>query len=81
MVTESQFEDKGYDQDFLAIIIIKKTKPPNGFTATCHLLYDSLKVYFQTINSHFISKVYATGIDCMKREYQYWELKKNHIRL
>ena len=43
---ESQLEDKVYNQDFMVII-----KGPNGFIATCHLHYDSLKISFQ-VNNH-----------------------------
>ena len=45
--SESQLEDKVYNQDCMVII-----KGPNGFSATCHLHYDSLKIFFQVINSH-----------------------------
>lgn len=38
MVTESQFEDKGYNQDFLAIIIIKK-KPNHQMVSLLHVTY------------------------------------------
>lgn len=49
MVTESQLEGKVYNQEFLAKINkTKQNTAPNGFIATCHLLYDSLKTSFQT---------------------------------
>lgn len=51
MVTESQFKDKGYNQDFLAIIIIKKNQTTKWFhcymSPTLWLLKSILSNYQQ----------------------------------
>ena len=55
---ESQLEDSVYNQDFMVII-----KGPNGFIATCHLHYDSLKYLFKLTTTW---KFYAAGISSLQ---------------
>ena len=55
---ESQLEDSVYNQDFMVII-----KGPNGFIATCHLHYDSLKYLFKLTTTW---KFYAAGISLLQ---------------